>query len=130
MEGYISYASHGINAKEFYNDFEVSIAGISRATNISRASATRMVAKHASRKNTQKIVLYLEEISIEDYNYTLQQCKKDLKNILIRVKDAWIAYEKKEAILNEYRNEYGIVRKKEMVERVTIWKLLRSLKDS
>lgn len=129
MEGYVSFAAYGIDAKKFYDEFEVSIQGTSRATGISRASVTRMVAEHASPQNTQKIIWYLEEVSIEDYNRSIEQCRKELKDILMKANAAWQAYQKKEAILNKYRVKYKIARKMEMASQVTAWNLLRCLKE-
>lgn len=125
MGEYVSYSSHGVDTKKFYDEFCATIVDVSRATGASRASVTRMAVEHASRQNTEKIVLYLEEISMEDYNFTIQQCTDELKDVIEKVKEAWKAYEKKEKILDKYRYKYGIKRRKMMSRRVTIWEILR-----
>lgn len=125
MREYISYSAHGVDTQKFYEEFNVTIAGVSRVTGASRASVTRMVIYRASEQNTEKIVQYLEEISIEDYVCTIQQCRDELKKFMEKVREAWFAYEKKEKILDQYRYMYGIKRRKMPAKRVTIWEMLR-----
>ncbi|MGN0349648.1 MAG: hypothetical protein ACI4DR_08955 [Roseburia sp.] len=85
MGKYISYSSHGINIRGFYNDFNVNIKDISKATGVSRASVTKMTAKCASRETTEKIIHCLEEISREDYETReeiLEEYCKEIGNLL------------------------------------------------
>ena len=96
---YVSYETHGVNATKFYKKFDVTISGVSRATGTHRESVSKIPIDGASKQNTEKIIVYLEEVSVDDYDYAIQQCKREIIEALRGLEEAWQNYQKKEEIL-------------------------------
>ena len=111
MGEYLSGKWEEIDPVSFFHQFNVNILGISRACDISRSSISKMPSFRAAGSSTRRIVEYLEEVSIEDYAYTLDCCREELAQALKKIDKAWEQYEEKERILDEYRLKYGIDRK-------------------
>lgn len=126
---YVSYSSYGVDATDFYWEFGVNITEVSRNTGVTRKSVSRVPIKHASEENTKKIILYLEEVSINDYGSAVQQCKKEIIMALKELEAAWQNYEKREGILEMYRCRYQIERGNEPAKKETLWNILRCVKD-
>lgn len=107
---YISKESYGVAAIDFYKKFDTCLASASRATGVSCKSASRVPIKRASKENTQKIVYYLEEVSIKYYLDAIKTCEQDIEQALGRVEEAWKSYQDKERMLDEFRIKYEIPR--------------------
>jgi len=129
MSDYVSVETYGVDATKFYKDFNLTIAGVSRATGTCRESVSKVPIKGASNQNTEIIIHYLEDVCVEDYNLAIEQCKKEIRTSLKKLSQEWENYEKRERTLDEYRQQYNISRIKSMVKKVSIWNVLRCIKD-
>lgn len=109
-----------VEAKAFYNDFNTSIADVSKAVGMARATVTKLVDERTNMLSTEKIVDYLEEVNLQDYNYSVSECTEELRQLLKKIREAWNDYERKEEILKKYRSKYGLQRKKPMAVRMKI----------
>lgn len=109
-----------VEAKAFYNDFNTSIADVSRAVGMARATVTKLVDDRTNMLSTEKIVDYLEEANLQDYNYSISECTEELRQLLKKIREAWNDYERKEEILKKYRSKYGLQRKKPMAVRMKV----------
>ena len=109
-----------VEAKAFYNDFNTSIADVSKAVGMARATVTKLVDERTNMLSTEKIVDYLEEVNLQDYNYSVSECTEELRQLLKKIREAWDDYERKEEILKKYRSKYGLQRKKPMAVRMKI----------
>lgn len=127
--GYVSYTTCGIDATEFYREFNVTISGVSRATGTCRESVSKVPIHGASKPNTEKIVAYLEEVSIDDYQFAVKECKESILHALRTLENEWQKYGRKEKVLENYRSSYQIPRKRDMAEKETLWNVLRCIKE-
>lgn len=109
-----------VEAKAFYNDFNTSIADVSKAVGMARATVTKLVDERTNMLSTEKIVDYLEEVNLQDYNYSISECTEELRQLLKKIREAWNDYERKEEILKKYRSKYGLQRKQPMAVRMKV----------
>jgi len=114
---YVSYNSHGVDATEFYKDFGVSMRAVSMATGVSRNSVSRVSIGHADKQNTEKVIQYLEYVSVNNMNRAIS-----------KLEEAWNDYERRENILNAYCQQHGVPRKKVPIKKIER-NVLECLKD-
>lgn len=125
---YVSYSNSGVDATDFYKDFVTNISKVSREVGITRQSASRFVINAASSENTEKIVLYLEKETSKQYEEAVKNCKKEIIDSINRLESEWKNYQKKEAILEEYRVKRRIVRKTAIADKTDICEILETIK--
>ncbi len=118
-----------VEAKAFYNDFNTSIADVSKAVGMARATVTKLVDERTNMLSTEKIVDYLEEVNLQDYNYSISECTEELRQLLKKIREAWNDYERKEEILKKYRSKYGLQRKKPMAVRMKVKDVVKRAVD-
>lgn len=126
---YVSYSNSGVDATEFYREFETDISKVSREVGISRQSVSRFAINAASPENTEKIVLYLEKDTASKYEQATEKCEKEIIDLIRKLECEWENYKKKEAILEQYRIKRGILRKTEIVKRADICEMLENIKN-
>lgn len=114
-----------VEAKEFYKDFNTSIADVSKAVGLARATVTKLVDERTNMRSTERIVDYLEEINLQDYNYSIGEYTVELRQLLKKIKEAWDDYERKEEVLKKYRRKYGLQRKKSLAVRMKVKDVLK-----
>lgn len=131
MAGYVSINSDGIDAKEIFKRFNTTIFNVSVATGINRAAVTRTMLNKAAPHNIEKVVLYLEEISANDYEFDVKECEERLKKSIEDLQEAWNAYERRECELDEFRKKYGFKRRKERKRKIVVCEMIqRVLKNN
>lgn len=118
-----------VEAKAFYNDFNTSISDVSKAVGMARATVTKLVDERTNMLSTEKIVDYLEEVNLQDYNYSISECTEELRQLLKKIREAWNDYERKEEILKKYRSKYGLQRKKPMAVRMKVKDVVKRAAD-
>lgn len=115
---YVSLQSYGVDATEFYKQFNMTLTDAARATGITRKSASKIPIYRASKENTEKVILFLEEICAEDYKKEIEQCLQMIEKSIEKIEEAWNDYENKEQILEEYRQKYEIKRNQHKVKKI------------
>lgn len=113
--------------KNFYRDFNTDIATVSRAVNLCPATVTKFVEMRTRDVPTEKIADYLEEIIIQDYNYEISQSIDEITTAICKIEKSWNEYERKENILDKYRKNYGIARKKTVPARLMVKDMLKEM---
>lgn len=127
MERVSSQYTDGIDSRQFYKEFGTNILRVHQDTGIDRAVLCRMPANRTNRKSTEKIVGYLEKISIEEYNHQLDACRDEIKKSVSNVQSAWEDYERKERELDKFRQKYGIERTMKRGEKKNGYEILKEL---
>lgn len=125
---YVSYSNSGVDATDFYRDFETNISKVSVAIGITRQSVSRFAINAASPENAKKIVLYLEKESARQYESAVENCIKEITDSINKLEAEWKKYQKKETILEDYRIKRGIIRKTEIADKVDVCEILENIK--
>ena len=95
MGDYASYKTFGFSATDFYKKFNVNIKGVSESLNLCRETVSKIPAGAVSMESKEKVISYLEEISMQQYEIAKEKFEKAGEEYQIRKK-----------ILSAYREKY------------------------
>lgn len=112
---------------DFYRDFNTDMATVCRAVKICPASASRFSNFLTREKNAEKILDYLEEIIIQDYNYEISESIDEIKKAIGKIEKSWNEYQRKENALEKYRRHYGVNRKQTIPIKIMSEEVLKNV---
>lgn len=110
MTDYYSKAKCGVDTAKFYRNFGITMQDISNETGCSRQALSGFVIGKSRRSLQVYILEYLSERTRKDYEDTVKNCRRELKEIRSREKKLWQEYFKREKMLCVLRRRYGMRR--------------------
>lgn len=117
MGDYASYKTYGFSATDFYKKFNVNIKGVSEALGVCRETVSKIPVGEVSMESKEKIITYLEDICIEDYEAAVRQYQEDIILAAENLERAWDSYEAKKKILSDYREKYKMQKNEKEIEK-------------
>ena len=112
---YYSKKKCGVDTADFYHQFGMSVRTVAEETGISRQVLTGFLINQITMPMVCRILEYLEDKTVEDYERTVERCSCRMKDVEEKRKTAWGDYLFREKNIAGLRKMYLLKRSQPLV---------------
>ena len=112
---YYSKKKCGVDTADFYHQFGMSVRTVAEETGISRQVLTGFLINQITMPMVCRILEYLEDKTVEDYERTVERCNCRMKDVEEKRKTAWGDYLFREKNIAGLRKMYLLKRSQPLV---------------